>query len=181
MKSIAEVETAVNQELQVENSRFVILQEIEWPSTGGVDMDALPTKPVGIPFSRIRELRPAKTWKTWDNTVEIRTSDSRIAVRGTLDEVVGKLNARPTSPNTRKPFALTRREEQLHRMREEGYSFSQRALAFNTTALRIAQEDVVIDRKLEAAAASRGRVLIPTPEETLAMMRDPNIYPDAIT
>jgi len=52
-------------------------------------MDALPTKPVSVPLSSIRELRPAKTWKTWDNTVEVWTSsDSRIAVRRTLDEII---------------------------------------------------------------------------------------------
>ena len=147
--------------------------------TGGVDMDALPTKPVSVPLSRIRELRTAKTWKTWDNTVEIWTaSDNRIAVRGTLNEVVNKLNG---PPDTRKPFALTRREERLHKMREDGYSLSQRALSFNTAALKIAKEEVVIDKKLEAAAASRGRVLIPAPEETLAMMRAPNLHPDATT
>ena len=177
MTIIAQNPTPVNKELQFGKYTFVILQEIEWPSTGGVDMDALPTKPVSVPLSRIRELRPAKTWKTWDNTVEIWTAGgNRIAVRGTLDEVVNKLNG---PPDTRKPFALTRREERLHRMREDGHSISQRALAFNTTGLRIAKEEVAIDKKLEAAAASRGRVLIPAPEETLAMMRDRNIHPDA--
>lgn len=149
MKSIAEVEAAVNKELLFGNSKFVIFQEIEWPSTGGVDMDALPTKPISVPLSRIRELRPAKTWKTWDNTVEIWTAgDNRIAVRGTLDEVVNKLNG---LRDTRKPFALTPREERLHRMREDGYSLSQRALSFNTTALNIAKEEVVIANKLEAS------------------------------
>ena len=108
-------------------------------------MDALPTKPVSVPLSRIRELRPAETWKTWDNTVEMWTaSDNRIAVRGTLDEVVNKLNG------SSDPFALTPREKRLHRMREEGYSLSQRALSFNTTALTIAEEEVVIAYKLKA-------------------------------
>ena len=149
MRIIAENSTPVNKELQFGNSKFVIFQEIEWPSTGGVDMDALPTKPVSIPLARIRELRPAETWKPWNNTVEIWTaSDNRIAVRGTLDEVVNKLNG---LPDTRKPFALTRREERLHRMREDGYSLSQRALSFNTTALKIAKEEVVIANKLEAS------------------------------
>lgn len=149
MTIIAENPTPVNKELQFGNYKFVILQEIEWPSTGGVDMDALPTKPVSVPLSRIRELRPAKTWKTWDNTVEIWTaSDNRIAVRGTLDEVVNKLNG---LPDRRKPFALTRREERLRRMREDGYSLSQRALSFNTGALKIAKEEVVIANKLEAS------------------------------
>src|SRR6266576_220169 len=158
MKSITEVETAVNQELQFGNSKFVIFQEIEWPSTGGVDMDALPTKPVSIPLSRIRELRPAKTWKTWDNTVEIWTaSDNRIAVRGTLDEVVNKLNG---PPDTRKPFALTKKEEQLRQMRQDGYSFSERALAFDMTPLAVAMADSKIEKKLEAS------------QDTLAMMRD---------
>ena len=106
MNIVAENPIPVNEEPQVGNSKFVIFQEIEWPSTGGVDMDALPTKPVSVPLSRIRELRPAKTWKTWDNTVEIWTaSDKRIAVRGTLDEIVAELNK---SGNTRKPFALTK-------------------------------------------------------------------------
>jgi hypothetical protein len=149
MNTIAENPTPVNKELKFGNSKFVILQEIEWPSTGGVDMDALPTKPVSVPLSRIRELRPAKTWKTWNNSVTIwSASDKRITVRGTLDEVVNKLNG---PSDTRKPFALTRREERLHRMREDGYSLSQRALSFNTTALRIAKEEVVIDNKLEAS------------------------------
>jgi hypothetical protein len=148
MSIIAENPTPVNKELQFGTYKFVILQEIEWPSTGGVDMDALPTKPVSVPLSRIRELRPAKTWKTWDNTVEIWTaSDSRIAVRGTLDDVVNKLNG----VDTRKPFALTCREERLHRMREDGYSLSQRALSFNTTALKIAKEEAVIAHKLETS------------------------------
>jgi len=98
MKIIAEVEASVNKELQFGNSKFITFQEIEWPSTGGVDLDALPTEPVSVPLSRIRELRPAKTWKTWANTVEIWTaSDNRIAVRGTLDEVVNKLNGHPES------------------------------------------------------------------------------------
>jgi len=36
-------------------------------------------------------------------------------------------------------------------MREDGYSLSQRALSFNTTALKIAKEEVVIANKLEAS------------------------------
>jgi hypothetical protein len=131
-------------------------------------MDALPTKPVSIPLSRIREPRP------WDNTVEIWTaSDNRIAVRGTLDEVVNKLNG---PPDTRKPFALTRREEWLHKMREDGYSLSQRALSFNTTALKIAKEEVVIAKKLEASHPH-----LVAGRDTLNLMRDRNIHPDAIT
>jgi DNA-binding CsgD family transcriptional regulator len=173
MKSITEVETAVNQEPHCGNSRFVTFQEIEWPSTGGVDMDALPTKPLSVPLSSIREIRPAKTWKTWDNTVEVLTTSNRIAVRGTLDEVVNKLNE---PRDTRKPFALTRREAQLHKMREDGYSLSQRALAFNTTALRIAKEESVIAKKLEAS-----HLHLTASADTLAMMRDRNIHPDATT
>ena len=134
---------------------------------------------VSVPLSRIRELRPAETWKTWDNTVEIWTaSDNRIAVRGTLDEVVNKLNGSPDTRDTRKPFALTRREERLHRMREDGYSLSQRALSFNTTALKIAKEEVVIDKKLEA---SHPTFTVPGGRDTLTMMRDRNIHPDATT
>jgi DNA-binding CsgD family transcriptional regulator len=180
MKSIAEVESAVNQELQFGNTKFVIFQEVEWPSTGGVDMDALPTKPVSVPLSRIRELRPAKTWKTWDNTVEIWTaSDNRIAVRGTLDEIVAKLNE---SGNTRKPFALTKREEQLRQMRQDGYSFSERALAFDMTPLAVAMADNKIEKKLEASrSASAHRTPVFATRETLAMMRAGNIHPDAIT
>jgi len=167
MKTIAENPTPVNKERKVGNSKFVIFQEIEWPSTGGVDMDALPTKPVSVPLSKIRELRPAKTWKTWDNTVEIWTAiDNRIAVRGTLDEVVNKLNE---SPDTRKPFALTSREERLHRMREDGYSLSQRALSFNTTALEIAKEEVVIANKLEASRGSYRLTANPADEFVEAM------------
>jgi hypothetical protein len=75
------------------SQRFVILQEIEWPTTGGVDMDIEPTKPVAIPLSRIREVRPLKTWKTFENTVELwKAEDHRIAVRGTLAEIVTILN-----------------------------------------------------------------------------------------
>jgi DNA-binding CsgD family transcriptional regulator len=201
MKSISEVEDSVNRDVQFGNSKFVIFQEIEWLSTGGVDMDALPTKPVSVPLSRIRELRPAKTWKTWDNTVEIRTSDNRIAVRGTVDEIVSKLNEPDTrdAPDPRKPFApfaLTPREERLHRMREDGYSLNEIALAFNTGGLRIAKDLSVIDKKLEAAASRRrppmdevmdglhsgaGRIRICAWRETMAMMRDPNIHPDATT
>jgi DNA-binding CsgD family transcriptional regulator len=178
MKGIAEVETGVNKELQFGNLTFVIFQEIEWPSTGGVDMDALPTTPVSIPLSSIRALRPAKTWKTWGNTVEIWTAkDTRIAVRGTLDEVVNKLNG---PSDTRKPFALTRREERLHRMREDGYSLSQRALAFNTTALRIAKEEAVIVKKLEFPLHSEA-LRIAGGRDTLMMMRDKNIHPNATT
>ena len=172
MKSIAEVETAVNQELQATNSTFVILDEVEWPSTGGVDMDELPTRPLSVPLSSIREIRPAKTWKTWDNTVELLTAGNRIAVRGTIDELVKKLNAPPPDKKRRKPFApfaLTPREERIQGMRESGYSLNDIALAFNTTGLRIAKEKVVIDRKLEAS------------QDTLAMMRDRDIHPDAIT
>jgi hypothetical protein len=106
MTSISEAEDCVNKDLQFRNSKFVIFQEIEWPSTGGVDTDALPTKPVSVPVSRIREMRPAKTWKTWAHTVEIRTSNNRIAVRGTLDEIVSKLNG-PDTPDTPRPFAPT--------------------------------------------------------------------------
>jgi DNA-binding CsgD family transcriptional regulator len=180
MKSIAEVEIAVNQERRGTNSKFVIVEEIEWPTTGGVDMDALPTKPVGVPVSRIRELRPAKTWKTWNNTVEIWTaSNKRIAVRGTLDEIVAKLNE---SGNTRKPFALTKREEQLHQMRQDGYSFSERALAFDMTPLAVAMADSKIEKKLEASqSASAHRTRIFATRETLAMMRSDNLHPDAIT
>jgi len=175
MKSIKEVEVAVNKELQLGNFKFAIFQEIEWPSTGGVNMDALPTKPLSIPLSRIRELRPAKTWKTWDNTVEIRTAtDNRIAVRGTLDEIVAKLNE---PSNTRKPFALTPREQQVSQMRKDGYSLSQRALAFNTTPLAVAMADSKIDKKLEASQPEQIRAS----RDTLAMMRDPNIHPDATT
>lgn len=189
---------------QFGNSKFVIFQEIEWPSTGGVDIDALPTKPVSVSLSSIRELRPAKTWKTWDNTVEIvygRTATNKIAVRGTLDEIVKKLN-NPAAPDKKprkpfEPFALTPREARIQGMREDGYSMNEIALAFNTTALRIAMDFSPIDKKLEAAAASRrrshsdeftdalhsgvGRVLIPATKETLAMMRDPNIHPDVTT
>jgi DNA-binding CsgD family transcriptional regulator len=179
MKIIADVETAVNQELQFGNSKFVIFQEIEWPSTGGVDMDALPTKPVGLPLSRIRELRPAKTWKTWDNTVEIRTSDNRIAVRGTLDEIVAKLN-KPV--NARKHFALTTREEQLHRMRQDGYSLSERALAFDMTPLAVAMSDSKIEQKLEASrSTSARRPLVFATRDTLVMMKSENLHPDATT
>jgi DNA-binding CsgD family transcriptional regulator len=180
MNNIAEVETAVNQKRRGRNSKFVILEEIEWPSTGGVDMDALPTKPVGVPLSRIRELRPAKTWKTWDNTVEIRTGNGeRIAVRGTLDEIVAKLNE---SGNTRKPFALTKKEKQLAQMRQDGYSFSERALAFDMTPLAVATADNKIEKKLEASqSASLHRTRIFATRETLAMMRSDNLHPDAIT
>lgn len=168
MKSIAEVENVVN-------SKFVIFQEIEWPSTGGVDMDALPTKPVSVPLSKIRELRPAKTWKTWNNTVEIWTaSDKRIAVRGTLDEIVAKLNE---PGNTRKPFTLTPREQQLSQMRKDGYSLSQRALAFNMTPLAVAMADSKIEKKLEAPQPEQIRAS----RDTLAMMRSPNVHPDATT
>jgi hypothetical protein len=187
MNIIAENPNTCQRRTAVRQPQFVILQEIEWPSTGGVDMDALPTKPVSVPLSRIRELRPAKTWKAWDNTVEIITaSDHRIAVRGTLDDIVNRLNK---IPDTRKPFALTPREERLHRMREQGYSLSQRALSFGTTAFKIAKEEVVTAKKIEAAAKLK---LPPTDEfmgalhssagrDTATMMRDPNIHPDATT
>jgi len=180
MKIIADMETAVNQELQFGKSKFVIFQEIEWPSTGGVDMDALPTKPVSVPLSSIRELRPAKTWRTWDKTVEIWTaSNKRIAARGTLDEIVSKLNE---SGNTRKPFALTKKEKQLHQMRQDGYSFSERALAFDMTPLAVAMADSKIEKKLEASqSASAHRTRIFATRETLAMMRSDNLHPDAIT
>jgi DNA-binding CsgD family transcriptional regulator len=180
MKSIAEVDSAVNQERRGRNSKFVILDEVEWPTTGGVDMDALPTKPVGVPLSRIRALRPAKTWKTWDNTVEIRTGNGeRIAVRGTLDEIVAKLNE---SGNTRKPFALTKKEKQLAQMRQDGYSFSECALALDMTPLAVAMADSKIEKKLEASqSASPHRTRIFATRETLAMMRSDNLHPDAIT
>jgi DNA-binding CsgD family transcriptional regulator len=178
MNVIAEKPIPVNKGPRFDSSKFVIFQEIQWPTTGGVDMDALPTTPVSIPLSRIRELRAAKTWKTWDNTVEIWTAnDKRIAVRGTLDEVVNKLNG---PPDSRKPFALTRREERLHRMREDGYSLSQRALAFNTTALRIAKEEAVIAKKLESPLHPEA-LRIAAGRDTLMMMRDKNIHPNATT
>ena len=189
MKSITEVETGVNKELQFGNSKFLIFQEIAWPSTGGVDMDALPTEPVSIPLSRIRKLRPAKTWKTWDNTVEIcgTASDNRIAVRGTLDEIVAKLNE---SGNIRKPFALTKKEEQLRQMRQDGYSLSERALAFDMTTFAVAMADSKIEKKLEASHSEK-RLLSPSIRpprrsikctgDTLRMMRDGNIHPDATT
>jgi len=142
-------------------------------------MDALPTKPVSVPLSGIRELRPAKTWKTWDNTVEIITaSDHRIAVRGTMDEVVNKLNG---SCDPQEPFALTPREERLRRMREDGYSLSQRALSFNTTALKIAKEEAVIDNKLAASQAEVGSCRLTASPITLSMLTDKNIHPDATT
>ena len=188
MSIIAENPTPVNKELQFGTYKFVILQEIEWPSTGGVDMDALPTKPVSVPLSSIRELRPAKTWKTWDNTVEILTTSNRIAVRGTIDEIVKKLNAPAVDKKTRKPFApfaLTPREARIQGMRVSGYSLNEIALAFNEkSSLRIAMDLSTIDKKLEPAAATSsgtGKYLIPASEGTLAMMRDPNIHPDAIT
>ena len=184
MKSIAEVETAVNQELQVGNSKFVILEEIEWPSTGGVDMDALPTKPVSVPLSSIREIRPAKTWKTWDNIVELLTTSNRIAVRGTIEEIVKKLNA--PDKETRKPFApfaLTPREARIQGMRVSGCSLNEIAVALSAkSSLRIAMDLSTIDKKLEAAAArtgGTGKYLIPASEGTLAMMRDRHMHPDA--
>jgi hypothetical protein len=75
-------------------------------------------------------------------------------------------------------------------MREDGYSLSQRALSFNTTALKIAKEEVVIANKLEASHPH----LTSSPKDefmealhsaggrdTLTMMRDRNIHPDATT
>jgi hypothetical protein len=186
MNIIAENLNTCQRRTAVRQPQFVILQEIEWPSTGGVDLDALPTKRVSVPLSRIRELRPAKTWKAWDNTVEIITaSDHRIAVRGTLDEVVNTLNG---PADIRKPFALTPREERLHRMREDGYSLTQRALSFGTTAFKIAKEEAVIANKIEAATLKgapmdefMGALHSSAGRDTATMMRYPNIHPDATT
>jgi len=50
---------------------------------------------------------------------------------------------------------LTPREQHLVKLKKEGCSLSKRALVLGTTALRIAEEEVAIDRKLEAAGAQR--------------------------
>jgi hypothetical protein len=129
--------------------RFVTFQQVEWPTTSGVDMDLSPTAPVSVPLSKINAVRAAKTWKTWDNTVEI---GDRIAVRGTVTEITEQLNRALSGKVPFELFKLTGRETQLLAMRPK-YSLSERALAFNTTPLQIAREDVVIDKKLEAANA----------------------------
>jgi DNA-binding CsgD family transcriptional regulator len=71
-------------------------------------------------------------------------------VRGTLEEVVAKLNE---AAYEHPLFVLTPREQQLHEMREDGYSLSQRALACDMTPFAVAKADSKIEKKLEASNA----------------------------
>jgi hypothetical protein len=59
------------------------------------------------------------------------------------------------SPPMRSTFMLTPREQRLVKLKNEDYSLLERALALDTTALRIAEEEAVIDWKVEAAGARR--------------------------
>jgi hypothetical protein len=53
MNIIAENLNTCQRRTAVRQPQFVILQEIEWPSTGGVDLDALPTKRVSVPLEGV--------------------------------------------------------------------------------------------------------------------------------
>jgi hypothetical protein len=129
------------------NSRFVVFDVYPPGTSGGYLADGTAqSAPRAVAMRLIEGAAPHPFAKNVTG-LAMSSGTPTLYVRGSLEEIVNKLNGLPG------PFELTPYEKEVQRMREEGYTFNRRALAFSTTPLRMAGTDLLIDRKLEAARA----------------------------
>lgn len=131
------------------SDKFVIFDVFEPGTSGGYLADGTAkSAPQAIAMRLIEGAAPHPFAKNVTRLVQRDSAEDRY-VRGSLEEITNKLNG------VLAPFELTPYEKEVQRMREEGYTLDRRALAFQTTALKMAETDALIDRKLEAVNARR--------------------------
>jgi hypothetical protein len=126
------------------NSRFVVFDVFEPGTSGGYLADGTAKSTQRAIAMRLIEGAVPHPFAKHVTLLAMGNAGP-LYVRGSLEEVTNKLNGLPG------PFELTPYEKEVQRMREEGYTLNRRALAFSTTPLKMAETEVLIDRKLEAA------------------------------
>ena len=131
------------------NGRFVVFDVYPPGTSGGYLVDGTAVSTPQAVAMRLIEGAVPHPFAENVTLLAMGNAVQALYVRGSLEEVTNKLNGLPG------PFELTPYEKEVQRMREEGYTFNRRALAFGTTPLKMAGTDLLIDRKLEAASARR--------------------------